>query len=174
MVVLEILGALGGGAIIIGAFAQWLGKYWASHLIQDAKAKLDSELESYKVGLRKSEFWFEREFEAAKELNSIYRDVIPRLGFPDMDFSDACDQIAMKFDELAGQLRRFLKSHGPVIPEEVVSLVQYARNLAEEGALEVPGFEVSRAGNECAKELVENLAEAKTVFDQTLRGQVKN
>jgi len=67
-IVLSVLGALGGGAVIIGGFAHWLGNLWAKRLIQGEKAKLDTELESYKVKLKKSEFIFQKEFEAASEL----------------------------------------------------------------------------------------------------------
>ena len=53
--VLTFTAAMGGGAIIIAVFAQWFGKIWADRLVQNAKAKLDMDVESHKVRLRKSE-----------------------------------------------------------------------------------------------------------------------
>ncbi len=53
-----ILGSLGGGVLIVGAFTKWLGDLWATRLIQNEKKKLDEEMESYKIKLKKSEFIF--------------------------------------------------------------------------------------------------------------------
>lgn len=75
-----VLASLGGGAVIIFAFSNWLGKVWANRLMERDRAQYEREIESlksellrdtesYKVKLRKSEFIFQKEFEAA--LNSL-------------------------------------------------------------------------------------------------------
>ena len=90
-IVLSVLGALGGGALIIGGFAHWLGNLWAKRLIQEEKAKLDLDIESHKVKLRKSEFLFEKEYEAVSEFVALLRSILPRHSYPDMDWCEACD-----------------------------------------------------------------------------------
>lgn len=80
-----ILGSLGGGVLIVGAFANWLGDLWAKRLIQKEKKKLDEEIESYKVKLKKSEFIFQKEFEAASELVGLIRSFLPKYNHPQMD-----------------------------------------------------------------------------------------
>jgi hypothetical protein len=170
----EVLVGLGGGTVIIGAFAHWLGKFWASCLIQDAKAQLDLDLESYKVGLRKSEFWFEREFQAATELNAIYRGIFPRYAYPDMEYSEACNRIAGKFEEIEEQLASFLKIHGPVIPDDVTDSVLTGIDLVQEGKFQMHDGKFTNLGTEAAGKLVDKLEEAYKSFNSTLKGQVKN
>ena len=72
-----ILGSLGGGVLIVGAFTHWLGNLWAARLIENEKKKLESDLESYKVKLKKSEFLFQKEFEAASEFVAMLQSFLP-------------------------------------------------------------------------------------------------
>ncbi|OOX38250.1 hypothetical protein BJL83_23575 [Vibrio parahaemolyticus] len=85
-----ILGTLGGGAAIVFAMSNWLGKLWANRLMEHQKAEYARELESikstllkesesYKIKLKKSEFIFEKQHEASSELVALVRKFLPPL-----------------------------------------------------------------------------------------------
>ena len=57
-------------------------------------------LESYKTKLRKSEFLFQKEFEAASEFLSLRRRLIPRYRFREMEWADACEDFALDFGKV--------------------------------------------------------------------------
>ncbi len=48
-----ILTSVGGAALIIGAFSSWLGKVWASRILEKDKLKYSSELEKLKNQLQR-------------------------------------------------------------------------------------------------------------------------
>jgi hypothetical protein len=60
-IVLSVLAALGGGAAIVGAFSNWLGRVWADRLMEKERARYQRELEEIKAhgragpGTRESE-----------------------------------------------------------------------------------------------------------------------
>jgi hypothetical protein len=83
-----ILVSLGGGAAIIFGFSNWLGKVWANRLMEKEKAthareleslrnQLTQDTESYKVKLKKSEFIFQKEYEAVSEFVLLKRSFLP-------------------------------------------------------------------------------------------------
>jgi hypothetical protein len=72
----KILASLGRAVVLLFAFSNWLGKVWAGRLREDEKARYARDLEAlrkqflldaekYKTALKKSEFLFQKEYEAA-------------------------------------------------------------------------------------------------------------
>lgn len=171
-IVLSVLASLGGGALIIGGFAQWLGNLWAKRLIQDEKAKLDLEVESHKVKLKKSEFIFEKEYEATSEMVAFLRNILPRHSYPNMDWHEACDRIAENFSKIELQLDEYLATHGAVLGDDVVDLIVEAIGIAGEFKFKVQGPEVSSSANKSANLLYDKLHEAEAILLASLRGQV--
>jgi len=171
-IVLSVLGALGGGALIVGGFAHWLGNLWAKRLIQDEKAKLDLEIESHKVKLRKSEFLFEKEYEAASKFVALLRSILPRYSYPDMDWYEACDHIAHDFGKIEHKINDYLATHGAVLPDTVVDLLVTAMGIAGETQFEITGPEVPTSANKAANTLYEKLHEAEQKLLEKLRGQI--
>jgi len=171
-IVLSVLGALGGGALIIGGFAHWLGNLWAKRLIQEEKAKLDLDIESHKVKLRKSEFLFEKEYEAVSEFVAFLRSILPRHSYPNMDWYEACDHIAHDFGEIEHKINAYLATHGAVLPDEVVDLLVIAMGIAGETQFEITSREVPSSANQAANTLYEKLHEAEQKLLEKLQGQV--
>jgi len=172
-IVLSILGALGGGALIIGGFAHWLGKLWASRLIQAEKAKLDLETEAHKVRLKKSEFLFAKEYEAASELVALIRGILPRHTAPEMDWGEACEHIALGFNSIELKLDAYLAKHGAVLSDDVVNIIVESLAIVGEGKHEIHGGSVPSSSIDAANSFYEKITDAERKILTGLRAQVR-
>jgi hypothetical protein len=65
-IVAAIIVSLGGGGVIILGLSNWIGKILADRYVEKLKHEIQQELETHKTRLRKSEFLFQKEFEAAQ------------------------------------------------------------------------------------------------------------
>lgn len=177
-----ILAALGGGAAIIFGFSSWLGKIWANRLMEKEKAghakaleslrsKLTHETESYKVKLKKSEFLFEKEFEAASEFVSLRRSFLPTYSNPGMDWHDACDEIAHRFDKIESELGKYLSKHGAILSEEVKDLISFSEGAASENKFDIMDVVVPESANKAADEMFKKLNEAEKLLIAQVRTQ---
>jgi hypothetical protein len=167
-----VLGSLGGGAFIIFGFSSWLGKVWANRLMTKEKAVYAQELESlrnrlvqdtesYKIKLKKSEFIFKKEFEAASTLVALKRSFMPTYNYPDKDWYEACDEIAQGFHKIEQKLNTFLANYGAVLQKEVKDLIDSCITIATVNKFEVEGPNVSRESNKAADELYKKLEETE-------------
>ncbi len=163
-----IIGSLGGGAAIIFGFSSWLGKVWANRFMTREKAEYAQELESlrsrltqdtesYKIKLKKSEFLFQKEYEAASEFVALKRSFLPTYSHAQMDWCEAYDEIAHDFPKIETGLGNYLSKHGAVLKAEVKDLLIHAIGLAGENKFEITGPEVSSSANNAASELYEGL-----------------
>ena len=167
-----ILGSLGGGVLIVGAFTKWLGDLWAKRLIQNEKKKLDEEMESYKIKLKKSEFIFEKEYEATSEFVALLRGILPRHSYPNMDWYEACDHIASSFGKIEHILNEYLAKHGAVLTDDIVDLLEESLGIVGEGQFEVIAPDIPTSANDKANQLYEKLHSAEAKLLVKLRGQV--
>jgi hypothetical protein len=142
------IASLGGGAFLVFAFSSWLGKVWANRILEGDKAKYANALEDlktrylqdtekYKTSLKKSEFIFEKEYQAASEFVALLWSIHPTSEHQDMDWDEACDQIAFSFDKHETTLRRFLAKHGAVLSKETRNLLGRCISLAADGKFRV-------------------------------------
>jgi hypothetical protein len=177
-----IVTSLGGGGAIVFALSNWLGKVWANRLMAREVAKhsgdleaLRSELvrstESYKIKLKKSELIFQKEIEAASELVFAIREFLPTFRHPDMDWGDACDEIALDFEKIEKRLNVFLARNGVVIPDLVKDKIGKCIGIAGEGKFQINGMEVSTEGNRMASELYDELWAAEKAILVHVRSQ---
>lgn len=166
-----ILSSLGGAVLIVGAFTKWLGDLWAKRLIQNEKKKLDEEMESYKIKLKKSEFIFQKEFEAASELVALIRGFLPTYGHPQMDWYEACDEIAHNFNKIELRLGNYLLKHGAVLKDNVVDLISTCIAIAGENKFEITSPEVLKVANDAANNLYDKLKEAEKIVLRQVHSQ---
>lgn len=170
-----ILVSLGGGSLIILGFSSWLGKLWANRLmakesakhaqeLEELRNKLTQDTESYKIKLKKSEFIFQREYEAASEFVALIRSLLPAFRHPDMDWYDACDDIACGFDKIERILGEYLSKHGAVLGSEVSELLGDAISIAGRFKFETNGLEVPTRSNKAANSLYEKLQNAEKLL----------
>jgi len=169
---LYIISSFGGGAILVFAFSGWLGKVWANRLMTKEKAVYAQELESlrnrlvqdtesYKIKLKKSEFIFQKEFEAASTFVALKRSFMPTYNYPDKDWYEACDEIAQAFHKIEQKLNIYLTNYGAVLQKEVKDLISSCITIAAVNKFEVQGPNVSREANKAADELYEKLKDAE-------------
>lgn len=164
-VVLAILASLGGGGIIVAGLAQYVGKIWAERIaerlrsenakdLERVRSDFLKELEGYKARLRKSELIFEKEVEAASAFVAMVNSIYPEHSRPEMDFHDACDDIAMSFSAIEGQLKSYLLQYGAILVESDRGVLEQAIVCAADGKFEIADpEEVSMRANQLAEKL---------------------
>lgn len=140
---MAVIGSLGGGALVVLGFSNWLGKVWASRLMIEETAKYQRELEelknintreleslkdsmlhgveSYKVKLKKSEMIFEKEYLAASDFVALIRKILPehRHFLDEEDWLEGLDKLKERSLEIELEVSIFIKNHGAILSEEV-------------------------------------------------------
>jgi hypothetical protein len=171
-----ILASLGGGALIIAAFAHWLGDVWAKRLIQNEKKKLDAELEGYKIKLKKSEFLFQKEYEAASAFVAYSRKLLPTYSYPDMEWNEACDEMALELGRIELWIQNFIATHGAILSREVIEKLSICRGLAGRNKFEAGGIDepVSEDANKAAEKIHQEFESIEEILIKTVRQQSEN
>lgn len=170
-VVLGVVGALGGGAVVVGTALHFLGKFWVGRLIQDEKAKLDMEIESHRLKLRNSEFIFEKEYEASSQFVAFFRSILPRHSEPNLDWGEVLVHIAISFHDILNYLDRFLASNGAILSDDVVGLVVDCLAISGEGQHKVDESGVSDSAKSDADLLYKKMLEIERLLLTRLRRQ---
>ena len=177
-----IIATLGGSAVLILGLANWLGKVWANRLMAKEKAEYARELaslrnkftmdtESYKVQLKKSEFIFEKEYEAASQFVSLNKSFLPSYSHPGMDRYEVCDHLAHNSARIEGELAEYFAKHGAILSSEVKQLITYAEEIAGESQYEFIGPEVPKNANTAADKLLIKLDEIERLLVAQVRSQ---
>ncbi|MCX6980461.1 MAG: hypothetical protein NTV08_06875 [Verrucomicrobia bacterium] len=87
--VVGVIVSIGGGAAIVFAFSNWLGKLWADRLMSAEKAKHDRELESFRADIKRDAFQSEVRFTRLHEKQAeVIADLFTKL----VALVDAADQ----------------------------------------------------------------------------------
>ena len=93
-------------------------------------------LEGQKTSLKKSEVYFTQQLEALSHLRTLLRKIIPRRRHPDMDWEEACEEIASGFSKHEEVLVEFLCRYETVLPKVVSSDIENAISHASNGTFE--------------------------------------
>jgi hypothetical protein len=155
-----------------------------SKQLEDYKTVLNRELESLKSALKNSEIHFNQQLKALSELRSLYRKFLPKKRSPDMDWDEACIDIADDFPRHEESILTFLCNHDAVLPENVRNLVERAHHLASNGLFEyswIPSLEAVRPNEDAAKTadflndtLTEAIREFQKHVDQRIGEQARS
>jgi hypothetical protein len=146
----------GGGAIVLG-LSNWFGRILADRYVEQLKHEIQQEIESYKTKLRKSEFLFQKEFEAASQFLSMRRRLLPRYRFPEMDWDDACEDFASDFEKVEKELEGFMAMHGAALTRKALDRLSNALEHTASGKFEVSGDSVSAKGVVIAGKVMDEL-----------------
>lgn len=146
----------GGGAIVLG-LSNWFGRILAGRYVEKLKHEIEQEIESYRTKLRKSEFLFQREFEAASQFLSLRRRLSPRHRFPDMEWSDACEDFAGDFATVEKELEAYMSRYGAALNRKALDRLSKALQETTLGKFEVSGDTVTREGMDIAGRVMEEL-----------------
>jgi len=139
--------------------------------LESLRSRLTQDNESYKIKLKKSEFLFQKEFEAASEFITLKRSFLPIYSHPDMDWDEACDQIAHNLHEIEVALGDYLSKHEAVLKLDVKNTLNNSIRIAGENGFEITTQEVPRHINEAAKELFANLNKAEELLLHQVHSQ---
>ena len=160
----------GGGAIVLG-LAHWIGKIFTDKYVEKIKHELQEELESHKTRLRKSEFLFQKEFEAASAFISLHIRLSPKYRFQKMDSYEACEDFANNFERVENELESYITIHGAALQNETLERLVHAKTIASQGNLEVEFDTVSDKGIQYAEEVIDTFQEIENELYQTVRSQ---
>lgn len=156
-IVAAIIVSLGGGGAIILGLSNWIGRILADRYVAKLKHEIQQELETHKTRLRKSEFLFQKEFEAASAFMSLRRVLMPKYRFPEMEWHDACEDFAGDFDKVEKELERYIAVHGAALNDAALDLLSNAKSQVSAGKFETLCGEVSREGIDIAGKVMEDL-----------------
>ena len=163
--------SLGGGGAIVFGLSNWIGRILADRYVEKLKHEIHQEIESYKTKLKKSEFLFQKEFEAASQFISLRRDLLPRYRFPDMDWQDACEDFADKFDLVEKELNRYMATHGAALKQQPLDRLAGTIAEAAEGKFEVSRDSVSTQGLDIAGKIIKELEEVEKELREAVWSQ---
>ena len=130
-----IVSFVGGGGIGLG-LSNWIGKMVAERYVERLKHEIQQEIDSHRTRLKKSEFLFQKEFEATSRFMSLRRDLRPTYRFPEMDWHDACLEFADNFDTVEARLKQYIVTHGAALKEPVLERLDRAITRVSWGMFE--------------------------------------
>jgi hypothetical protein len=169
----SFIASLGGGAAIVLVFSNWFGKILADRYVERLKHELQQEVESYKTKLKKSEFLFEKEFEAASRFISLRRSLLPGRWYSEMDWGEACETFALGFDKVERALESYISVHGAALSHEELDQLARVLHQVVELKFEVqPPDQVTKKGIDLADEVMNGLEEIERGLWKRTRAQV--
>ena len=160
-IAVTILLSLGGGGVIVLGLANWIGRILADRYVEKLRSEIQQEIESHRARLRKSEFLFQREFEAASEFISLRRSLMPSYRFRDMEWTDACEEFASNFTKVEKELERYIALHGAALKTDILDRISNATEDAASGKFEVSRGEVTSRGIDLADKVMKELEEVE-------------
>ncbi len=107
--VVTILISLGAAGGLLAGSAKWIAGLMAKTYVEQVKHDLRRETESYRTKLRKSEFLFEKEFEAALAFIDMRRRLWPRMRYSDEDWGEAVDHFGKSLEQVEDEIRRYIQ-----------------------------------------------------------------
>jgi hypothetical protein len=159
--VLAVLGLL-GKSLVTGVIQRDIEKF---------RSQLQRSLEEHKVRLKKSEFLFQKEFEATSELVMLKTSLSLNRNQPDMDFENLLENVAHDFPKITIQIKSYLMKHGAILNEEVKELLQSSYHIAAEGQAKLDDPEISSELLAEANKLYEKIDSAEILMMQQVRSQ---
>ena len=133
--------ALGGGSVVILGLSSWIGKILINRHVEKLKQEIQQEMESYRTKLKKSEFLFQEEFEAASKFISLHRSFLPSYEHPNMELHDACEHVALHLGRVEERLTQYRATHGVALQESVLNRLDEAIDAAGSGKFAVTSLE---------------------------------
>jgi transcription antitermination factor NusG len=166
-----IIAGLGGGGAIVLGLSNWIGRLLAERYVEKLKHEIQQEMESYKTKLKKSEFLFQKEFEAASQFVALRRRFYPQYRFPEMEWDDACEDFASNFKGVEKALESYLAEHGAALSKKTLDQISHAIAEAGAGKFEVRGDTVSVEGVKTADRVLEVLEKVEDELREAVRSQ---
>lgn len=180
--ILAVLGAFGGAAVIGAVVAKFVSDHASKQWLQTHKGQLDTLLETHKAGLAKEtethklslkrqELLVDREIAAADALMKLHRKIYPTYSHPDMEWGDACEDVARRLDTVEREAEDFLEQHSAVISDDVYRLLEIVKNEAADTKFHVQETQagVDPQSAKSGGRILENLNKAREQIRKELR-----
>lgn len=176
VIVASFIVSLGGGGAIVFGLSKWIGNILADMYVERAKGEIQQEIESYKTQLKKSEFLFQKEFEAASQFISLHRRFLPRYPHPDDPPYEPYRDFACNLGEVEKALRQYVETYGIALQKDVLNRLATTIGKASAGKYEVgsedmQGPVVSEDGYRLVDEVLKELKEIESELWEAVRSQ---
>jgi hypothetical protein len=141
--------------------------------IERLKSEINNSLESYKIQLKKSEVFFQRELDAASLFSSIFHSIYPRFITDGADSDEMYARIAQDFARIEKSLRDFLAKHGAVLMDaDRDAVVSQIHNLAVgKNNVQSDGPEIDDHSIKLAGEIYKELRVLESKLIERVRAQ---
>lgn len=167
---------------IISGIVGWFGKMYLDSRIEKLKkshaldianlqGQISADIELQKTKLKNSEFFFQQQLHALKDLNKLRQEILPAYRMPDMDWDDACQDIAHNFYKIEKSIETYINEYYSFLPEEIVSKINFAKNSSAEGKFEEPE---DLKSNQLANDLWNRINEATNELKKYVEAQTYN
>lgn len=179
---IKALAALGGVGVIAAGVARTVSNHASQRWLQDNQGKLATalethrailakETETHKLTLKREELMFNRELEAADAFMGVWRKVWPQYSHPDMDWHDACCDVADRLSAIESLLEDYLERHSVAISSEVREVIEQARSEAgsEKFFDNAPGNEPPKSAMTAAEKVLDAMRGARDTILSDLR-----
>ncbi|MER9677028.1 hypothetical protein [Mesorhizobium sp. M0208] len=184
----SVVALLGGGGVVLVAICAFISQFITDRTIEGHKATLNAELERlknelakeselHKLKLRKAEILFDRELEAVAEFGTLYRRITPRYSHPDMDWDDACADVASRFSTIEEQLENYLTKHAPVLSEALREKLRHCKTTASHNKFmeyEMPEDQATSTTKAEAGRLLEELQNVESGLFALVRNETRD
>lgn len=178
--VLTAAGIFGGITVVSVGVAAFLAKFMADRSIEKHKAALGQETERLKaelnrqterdkLRLKKEEIIFNKQLDAASNFIRLHRKLRPAYNHPDKDWGEACAEAAEHLGEFEEQLEGYLQKYGPVLSEEVRSMLRACISKSSNYKFATAGYGNPGEGEKAAGEILENLEKIEEQMLKELR-----
>lgn len=132
---------------------------------------LSKETETHKLTLKRQELLFARELEAADAFMAVWRKLWPQYSRPEMDWHDACQDVALRLGTIEAMLEDYLERHSVAISAAVREGIEHARSeAASEKFLEdEPDCDPPKAAIDAAEQVLGAMRAARDAILNDLR-----
>ena len=132
-IIMSILGAAGftsvGTALVLKIFLE-------TGIKESIASVYKKQLEDHKFLLKNSEIVFKYKLDASKKLYEVLHSILPKRSHPDMDWDEACEEIASSFSRHENALDDFLCEYQATLSKEILTRVKNAISACSDGQFE--------------------------------------
>lgn len=121
-------------------------------------------------------FLIERKISSLHNLQFIYNYILPEKIFPDMDWSDALYDIALRFSSIKNRIFDFLKEYSGFIDKNLENKLNICMNYCTEGNFEfdINSSSLTSDGYNIAEKLYKNFSEVLESYKDMIRNELNN
>jgi hypothetical protein len=163
--------SLGGGGVIVFGLANWIGQILAERYVEKLKHEIEQEIQSYKTKLKKSEFLFQKEFEAASQFLSLRRRLLPRYHFREMEGENVCQEFALTFGQVEKELEGYMTVYGAALNRKALDRLSEAIEQTAAGKFEVSEGNVTEKGYDIADKVMKEPEGIENELHEAVRSQ---